>query len=81
LASRAIFGIKLTEERYPPFGLPAETGLNYFRLLRAESKRMWDRIAQEKSMAIRFPGVETSDYDITLYMTIPEGGEPTADAK
>ena len=75
LAARAIFGVRLAEERYPPFGLPAETGLHYYRLLRADSKRMWDRISQEKAAAIRFPGVETSDFDITLYMTIPEAGE------
>ena len=72
LAGRAIFGVKLAEERYPPFGLPAETGLHYYRLLRAESTRMWERIEQEKAMAVRFPGVETSDFSITLYMTIPE---------
>jgi len=81
LAGRAIFGVRLAEERYPPFGLPAETGLHYFRLLRADSQRMWDRISNERSMAIRFPGVETSDYDITLYMTIPEGGEPAKKTK
>ncbi|MFW6163808.1 MAG: type VI secretion system baseplate subunit TssK, partial [Planctomycetota bacterium] len=74
LAGRAIFGVRLAEERYPPFGLPAETGLHYFRLQRAESERMWDRIAQEKAMAIRYPGMDTSDYDITVYMTVPEGG-------
>ncbi len=79
LAGRAIFGVRLAEERYPPFGLPSETGLHYFRLLRAESQRMLDRISQEKAMAIRFPGVETSDYDITLYMTVPEGGEGSHD--
>ncbi len=76
LADRAIWGVMLKEERFPPFGLPAERGLHYFRLLRAESRRMWDRIGQEKAMAIRFPGIETSDYAITLYMTmVGEGGE------
>lgn len=74
LAGRAIFGVRLAEERYPPFGLPAETGLHYFRLQRAESERMWERISQEKAMAVRYPGMDTSDYDVTLYMTVPEGG-------
>ncbi|MBM4038423.1 MAG: type VI secretion system baseplate subunit TssK [Planctomycetes bacterium] len=72
LADMAIWGILLKEERFPPFGLPVERGLHYFRLLRGESRRMWERIGQEKSMAIRFPGVETSDYSITLFMTITE---------
>ncbi len=72
LADRAIWGILLKEERFPPFGLPVERGLHYFRLLRGESRRMWERIGQEKSMAIRFPGVETTDAVFTLYMTISE---------
>ena len=74
LAGRAIFGVRLAEERYPPFGLPAETGLHYYRLLRADSKRMWERINQEKAMAVRFPGLETSDFSVTLFMTVPEAG-------
>jgi type VI secretion system ImpJ/VasE family protein len=72
LADRAVFGVLLVEERYPPIGLPAETGLQHFRLQRAESQRMWDRIVKEKAMAIRFPGIETTDFSITLYMTVPE---------
>ena len=72
LAGRAIFGVKLQEERYPPFGLPTETDLHYFRLLRADSVRMWQRVTREKAMAIRFPGLETSDFGVTLYMTVPE---------
>ena len=66
-----IFGIKLAEERHPPLELPAQTGLYYFRLVRGESQRMWDAIKEEKSIAIRWPDMETSDYNITLYMTIP----------
>jgi type VI secretion system protein ImpJ len=73
LADRAIWGILLEEERVPPAGLPAERGNFYFRLQRTESRRMWERIGQEKAMAVRFSGVETSDFSITLYMTVPEG--------
>ncbi|MBN1670878.1 MAG: type VI secretion system baseplate subunit TssK [Kiritimatiellae bacterium] len=71
LASRAIWGIKLALERMPPLELPSEAGLTYFRLLRGESTRMWDRIAEEKAIAIRWPGMESSDFKITLYMTVP----------
>jgi len=74
LADRAIWGVLAEEERFPPFGLPVERGLHYFRLLRSESRRMWERITQERAMAIRFAGVETSDYGITLYMTVAEEG-------
>jgi len=66
-----IFGIKLVEERHPPLELPAQTGLYYFRLVRAESQRMWDAIKEEKSVAVRWPDMETSDFAVTLYMTVP----------
>ena len=72
MADSAVFGVRLKEERYPPFGLPTEADLHYFRLLRAESARRWDRVKREKALAIRFPGVETSDFTVVLYMTLPE---------
>ena len=72
LVTRAIWGVRLQEERHPPLALPSEVGLHYFRLLRAESARVWERVREEKSMAIRWPGMESSDFKITLYMTVPE---------
>jgi type VI secretion system protein ImpJ len=71
LIAQRIWGIKLTEERHPPLELPSATGLHYFRLNRSESQRMWDRIRDEKGMAIRWPDIDTSDFAITLYMTVP----------
>lgn len=68
-----IRGVRLVEERHPPMQFPSETGLHYFRLMRDESKRMWDRIAQEKEIAIWWPEIDTSDFAITMYMTVPEG--------
>ena len=68
-----IFGIKLVEERHPPLELPSQVSLHYFRLLRDESKRMWDLIIQEKELAIRWVGSEGSDFEIKLYMTVPGG--------
>jgi type VI secretion system ImpJ/VasE family protein len=73
LAQQRVWGVKVIEERYPPLELPSQAGLHYFRLVRSESVRMWERIAQEKTIAIRFPGVETTDWNITLYMTLAEG--------
>jgi hypothetical protein len=52
--------------------LPAQVGLHYFRVLRSESTRLWERIEQEKSVAVRWPGIESSDFGITLYMTVPD---------
>jgi predicted component of type VI protein secretion system len=74
MIKRQIWGVKLAEERHPPVELPAQAGLHYFRLMRAESQRMWDRIAEEKSLAIRWLGADTSDFAPTLYMTVPGGG-------
>ena len=74
LVQKTVFGVKLQEERHPPLELPSETGLHYFTLLRNESKRMWDRVKEEKVLAVRFPGMEASDYQMTLYMTTPAGG-------
>jgi len=70
LASQRVFGIQLNQELYPPVELPAQVGLHYFRLIRAESARLWERVKQDKVLAVRWPGI-ASDYEITLYMTIP----------
>jgi len=72
LANQRIFGVKLAQELYPPVELPAQVGLHYFRVMRSESKRLWERIEQEKSVAVRWPGIESSDFGITLYMTVPD---------
>ncbi len=71
MVSRAIWGIQLTAERVPPLELPSRTGLHLFRLDTAESARMWERIKQEKQLAAKWPGVESTDYRLALYMTVP----------
>lgn len=74
MTGRKIYGVKVQEERHPPLELPSAVGLHYFRLNRAESERMWDRIKAEKKMSLEWPNVEGSDFQVTLYMTVP-GGE------
>ena len=73
LAGRAIRGVLVKEERFPPLELPAQSNLYYFRLLRGESARTWQQIQTEKGAVIRYTGREKPDYDITLYMTLPKG--------
>jgi type VI secretion system protein ImpJ len=75
LATRAIRGIELKEERHAPLELPAAADLHYFRLERANSARMWQQIQTEKTAAIRWTGGELdwSDASFTLYMTVPAG--------
>ncbi len=66
-----IFGVKLAEERHPPLELPSHAGLHYFRLVRAESAKMWERVQQEKSVAVRWPEQEGLDLgEVSLFMTI-----------
>ena len=71
LASRAIRGVVLKEERFPPLELPAQSGLYFFRLLRGQSSRSWQQIQAEKVAVVRWTGNESADYAITLYMTLP----------
>lgn len=70
--NKPIFGIRLKEERIPPVEFPQRAGMHYFRLLKAESGRMWDMLEREKVAAIRWPGLEDSDFRITLYMSVPQ---------
>jgi type VI secretion system protein ImpJ len=73
LATRAIRGIELKEERHPPLELPAQSDLHYFRLDRNASARMWQQIQSEKAAIVRWTGSELdwSDAAFTLYMTVP----------
>lgn len=71
-AMTRVRGVHLEEERHPPLELPAQIGLSYFRIDRAQSTRVWALIEEEKQVAINFPGVERNDFDeVSLYMTIP----------
>jgi predicted component of type VI protein secretion system len=71
IAARAIRGVVLKEERFPPLELPAQSGLYFFRLLRGQSVRNWQQVQAEKVAVVRWTGNEPADYDITLYMTLP----------
>jgi type VI secretion system protein ImpJ len=71
MAGRAIRGVTLKEERFPPLELPAQSNLYYFRLLRGESARSWQQIQSERTAVVRWTGNELADYDLTLYMTLP----------
>jgi type VI secretion system ImpJ/VasE family protein len=70
LATRAVRGVELKEERFPPMQLPAVAGVTYFRLNRAESARVWQLLQTEKAAVIRWPDQEKSDFAVTLYMTL-----------
>jgi predicted component of type VI protein secretion system len=71
MASRAVRGVILKEERIPPLQLPAQAGLTYFRVNRTESTRVWAQLQLEKAGVLRWPDADSSDLEITLYMTLP----------
>lgn len=70
-AKRPVFGIKLKHEHHPPLELPVSPGLKLYRLQQKESGRMWGLLERERALAVRWPGMENSDFKITLYMTVP----------
>lgn len=70
-AAVVVFGMKLKEERVPPIQLPAQADLHYFRVLRSESPRIWEQIQREKAAIVRWPGHDATDFQISLYMTLP----------
>lgn len=74
MADRRAWGVRLAEERHPPHELPAESSLHYFRLLRADSMRMWERIREEREVAIVCRELRPSEVRAALYMTLPSGG-------
>ena len=69
----AVRGVMVKEERFVPLELPAKSGLHYFRVLRSNSARAWERIQAEKKAVVRWPDETSSDYQISLYMTLPAG--------
>jgi len=76
LAARAVWGVRLKEERFQPLELPAQSDLRYFRLLRSESQRVWTQIQAEKAAIIRWIGKDDADYEMTLYMTASPSNAP-----
>jgi len=71
MVDKRVRGIQLAQELYPPVELPAQIGLHYFRIVRAESTRLWASVEQDKLLAARWPELDTSDCELTLYMTLP----------
>lgn len=68
---RPLFGVRLKEERHPPLELPTQAGLHYFRLMRTDNEKMWSLIKEQQALAVRWLEVDSSDFTLTLYMTVP----------
>jgi len=68
---RAIRGISLKEERFPPLELPAESGRYYFRLNVSQSRRVWEETMKELELVVRWSMQrEVFDMQISLFMTM-----------
>ena len=70
MATRAVRGVELKEERFPPMQLPAVAGLGFFRLNRGEGSRVWQQIQTEKTLVLRWPEQENISLEVSLYMTL-----------
>ena len=68
---RAIRGVKLAEERFPPPELPNKTGRYFYRLNTDQSKRIWEQFVQEPSATIHFNGEKQDEFCFTLFATVP----------
>jgi len=68
---RAIRGVSLREERFPPLELPSDNGRYYFRLNTSQSRRIWEEIEREMEMVAQWSdeGISSVDLELTLYMT------------
>ncbi|MDR3228890.1 MAG: type VI secretion system baseplate subunit TssK [Puniceicoccales bacterium] len=69
LASRAIRGVELKEERFPPMQLPASAGLSFFRLNSTDSSRIWQQIKQERELSLHWPETDVKIKEVAIYMT------------
>ncbi|MDR3229265.1 MAG: type VI secretion system baseplate subunit TssK, partial [Puniceicoccales bacterium] len=69
LATRAIRGVELKEERFPPMQLPASAGLSFFRLNSTDSSRIWQQIKQEHEVSLHWPEIEVKIKEVAIYMT------------
>ena len=74
LGDRAVFGFKLVEEHYTPLELPSPPGLTYFRVDQPRERELWEIVEEDMALAVRWPGMASSDFDVTLYMTLTETG-------
>ena len=64
---KAIYGVKLKEEKFPPIDLPSVVGLSFFKLQLADSY-VWDEIKEEKKVVIKMKDKALYEsLDVTLY--------------
>ena len=65
---RALYGVKLREERNPPFELPVKARQYFYRII--PDARVWEQFKKEPSGVVHFESPEKSSFRITLYATL-----------
>lgn len=72
-----IYGVKLKEDRVPPYEFPAGADLRYFQLLPGDpdtNKTVWKQIETEKAMAIKWAETESFDFtEVNLFVRTTGG--------
>jgi hypothetical protein len=65
--------VPLQFDHHPPGVLPGGSGVSYFRVVRGQdgAANMWSMIQREQSLSVTYPGVDGSDFQITLYGMLP----------
>jgi len=69
----AVRGVPLQFDHHPPGQLPSGAGVSYFRVVRGPeaASNMWAMIQKEQALSVTYPGVDASDYQMTLYGMLP----------
>lgn len=62
--------VVLKWELQPPMEFDRKVDLHFFRVQR-DKGMMWNKIVTEKMIAARWPGIDTTDFQIWLYMRVP----------
>ncbi|XAL98986.1 type VI secretion system baseplate subunit TssK [Phycisphaeraceae bacterium D3-23] len=74
LEGKTVYGVPLKYDAHPPLGLPLHGDLHYFRMQRSEKEMIWDRINDDRAICCHWQGMESTDFDLSIYMTVPQEG-------
>jgi type VI secretion system ImpJ/VasE family protein len=71
-------GVRLSKADPLPAGLRGGAGVTYFRIARNDdSAEVWELVKKEQELAATWAGIQTSDFQLTLCMTLPDGVSAT----
>ena len=74
LEGKTVYGVPLKYDAHPPLGLPLHGDLHYFRMQRSENEMIWGRVQDDNAICCHWQGMESTDFDLSIYMTVPQEG-------